>query len=66
MPAKYEAIRDKLAKGAPVNSPQYNAAQTSAARIYNAQRKRGQAPVTGPERPRRQTLAEAVNQSRRR
>lgn len=42
MPRKYEAIRDKMeAKG---KSPK--AAKKSAARIYNAQRKPGQKPVT--------------------
>ncbi len=42
MPAKYEAIRDALiAKGKPSK-----AAKTAAARIYNAQRKPGQRPVT--------------------
>lgn len=47
MPAKYEAIRDKLAKGAKKDSPAYNRAQSSAAAIYNAQRKPGAKPVTG-------------------
>lgn len=43
MPAKYEAIRDAaIAQGLP--EP---AAKTKAARIYNAQRKPGQKPVTG-------------------
>ncbi len=42
MPAKYEAIRDKLErKGA-----SSKAAKKSAARIYNATRKKGQKPVT--------------------
>lgn len=42
MPPKYEAIRDSLIdKGKSVK-----AAKTSAARIYNAQRKPGQKPVT--------------------
>ena len=42
MPAKYEAIRDKeIAQGKSVK-----AAKTSAAKIYNATRKKGQAPVT--------------------
>lgn len=42
MPAKYEAIRDKLvAKGKPLA-----AAKTSAAKIFNATRKKGQKPVT--------------------
>jgi len=47
MPKKYEAIRDKLAKGAKVDSPAYNRAQSRAAAIYNATRKPGQKPVTG-------------------
>lgn len=55
MPRQYEAIRDKLAKGAPVDSPAYNAAQSSAAAIYNA--KHPGAPVTGrsegPKKPRK-------------
>ena len=42
MPRKYEAIRDKMIKQG--KSPK--AAKTSAARIYNAQRKKGQKPVT--------------------
>lgn len=42
MPKKYEAIRDKFeAKGL-----SEKAAKTSAAKIYNATRKKGQAPVT--------------------
>ena len=43
MPKQYEAIRDKLISEG--KSPK--AAKTSAARIYNAQRKPGQKPVTG-------------------
>jgi len=43
MPKQYEAIRDALiAKGRSVAD-----AKTSAAKIYNARRKPGQAPVTG-------------------
>lgn len=42
MPKMYEAIRDNLRKkGLPLKD-----AKTSAARIYNAKRKKGQAPVT--------------------
>lgn len=42
-PKKYEAIRDSLVKkGEPLAE-----AKTSAAKIYNATRKPGQAPVTG-------------------
>ena len=53
MPKKYEAIRDKfINKG--MSTPK---AKTSAARIYNAQRKPGQAPVTRKHRSR--TLADA-------
>lgn len=36
MPAQYEAIRDKLAKGA-TSGPAYDQAQSSAAAIYNSQ-----------------------------
>ncbi len=36
MPAQYEAIRNKLAKGA-TSGPAYDAAQSSAAAIYNSQ-----------------------------
>ena len=36
MPKQYEAIRDKLAKGAAVDSPAYNQAQSRAAAIYNS------------------------------
>jgi hypothetical protein len=43
MPARYEAIRDSFVKkGKPLA-----AAKTSAAKIFNATRKRGEAPVTG-------------------
>ena len=43
MPAKYEAIRDSLkAQGKPAAQ-----AKSIAAATYNAQRKPGQAPVTG-------------------
>ena len=42
MPKKYEAIRDKFeAKGMPAQE-----AKKHAAMIYNATRKKGQAPVT--------------------
>jgi len=43
MPAKYEAIRDKLL----ASGKSEKAAKTSAARIFNSQRKPNQAPVTG-------------------
>jgi hypothetical protein len=49
MPRKYEAMRDKF-KAEGLSD---GAAKTKAARIYNAQRKRGQAPVTGHEKPSR-------------
>ncbi len=42
MPAKYEAIRDKLER----KGVSAKAAKKSAARIYNATRKKGQKPVT--------------------
>jgi len=42
MPKKYEAIRDSFIR----KGKSEKAAKTSAARIYNAQRKPGQAPVT--------------------
>ncbi len=43
MPKKYEALRDDfIHKGTPAKK-----AKAKAARIYNAQRKPGQAPVTG-------------------
>ncbi len=43
MPARYEAIRDSLvAKGKSLKQ-----AKTSAAKIFNATRKKGEAPVTG-------------------
>ncbi len=42
MPAKYEAIRDKFkSKGVPAKE-----AKTRAAKIFNATRKSGEAPVT--------------------
>ena len=43
MPKKYEAMRDSFAK----KGLSYDAAQTKAAKIYNATRKPGQKPVTG-------------------
>jgi hypothetical protein len=42
MPAKYEAMRDKFKQ----QGLKDKAAKKKAARIYNAQRKKGQAPVT--------------------
>lgn len=45
MPRAYEAMRDKFAEGAPVDSPKYDRAQARAAAIYNARHK-GR-PVTG-------------------
>lgn len=47
MPAKYVAIRDKLKAEGKSDA----AAKTSAAKIFNSQRKKGEAPVTGPEHP---------------
>jgi hypothetical protein len=35
MPKEYEVIRDRIAKGAAVDSPAYNKAQSIAAAIYN-------------------------------
>jgi len=46
VPAKYERLRDRLAR----SGRSMKAAKTLAAKIYNAQRKRGQAPVTGKHR----------------
>ncbi len=43
MPKKYEAIRDKMIS----EGKSAKAAKTSAAKIYNAERKPGQRPVTG-------------------
>lgn len=43
MPAKYEAIRDKF-KSQGMSDAE---AKTRAAKIFNATRKKGQAPVTG-------------------
>jgi hypothetical protein len=43
MPAKYEALRDKFKNKEGLKD---KAAKKKAARIYNAQRKKGQAPVT--------------------
>lgn len=42
MPKKYEAMRDKFKK----EGASDKAAKGKAARIYNAQRKKGQKPVT--------------------
>jgi hypothetical protein len=43
MPKKYEALRDKFINKEGLKP---KAAKGKAARIYNAQRKKGQAPVT--------------------
>lgn len=48
MPAQYEAIKRKMKAEGKSDA----AAKTSAARIFNAQRKPGQAPVTGPHKRR--------------
>jgi len=49
MPKRYEAIRDSLiAKGV-----EAAAAKTSAARIFNATRKKGETPVTGKDKKRK-------------
>lgn len=49
MPRKYEAIRDQfIAEGMPAEE-----ARTRAAKIYNAQRKPGQKPVTGKGKKKR-------------
>lgn len=45
MPKRYEAIRDRLIS----QGKSEKAAKTSAARIYNATRKPGTAPVTRKE-----------------
>lgn len=47
MPEKYEAIRDALIR----KGKSVDAAKTSAAKIYNSQRKPGQQPVTGRHEP---------------
>lgn len=45
MPPRYEAIRDSIKKKSP--SKPMAAVKTSAAKIFNATRKPGEAPVTG-------------------
>ena len=52
MPKKYEAIRDKLAKKLPLKE-----AKTRAAKIFNATRKKGEAPVTRGTAAREKRLA---------
>jgi hypothetical protein len=47
MPKAYEAMRDKFAAGAAVDSPAYDRAQAKAAAIYNAKHRRN--PVTAKE-----------------
>lgn len=42
MPKRYEAMRNKFARGAPKDSPAYNAAQTKAAKIYNSTKKKSE------------------------
>jgi hypothetical protein len=51
MPKAYEAMRDKFAEGAPVDSPKYDRAQARAASIYNA--KHPNRPVTGKHKRKR-------------
>jgi hypothetical protein len=48
MPKAYESMRDKFAKGAPKDSPEYDAAQSKAAAIYNSKHK--DSPVTGKKK----------------
>jgi hypothetical protein len=45
MPLEYEKIRDSIAKGPPVGSKKYKAAQSEAAAIYNT--RHPDSPVTG-------------------
>jgi len=47
MPRHYEKMRDKFAKGASEDSPEYDAAQSKAAAIYNSKHKKN--PVTGKD-----------------
>ena len=51
MPKAYESMRDKFAKGASKDSPEYDAAQSKAAAIYNSKHK-GK-PVTGKKKDKR-------------
>jgi hypothetical protein len=51
MPKAYEAMRDRFAEGAPVDSPKYDRAQSRAAAIYNA--KHPGRPVTGKHKRKR-------------
>lgn len=53
MPKRYEAMRDHFAKGAKKDSPTYDAAQTKAAKIYNATRKPGEPPLTRTHHPKK-------------
>ena len=48
MPAAYEAMRDKFAKGAPRGSKRFKRAQSKAAAIYNSSHPDN--PVTGKHR----------------
>lgn len=57
MPAKYEAIRDKLIS----EGMSEDEAQTRAAKIYNSQRKPGQEPVTGKHKKKKKTKPGAVD-----
>lgn len=49
MPDKYLAIRDNLVS----QGKSLKDARAEAAKIYNAERKRGQAPVTGKKEPKK-------------
>jgi len=62
MPRQYEAMRDKFAAGAPVDSPAYNAAQGKAARIYNS--KHPDSPVTGKSEGKRRSKAKKSRKPR--
>ena len=52
MPARYEKIRNQIAGKAKVDSPAYNRAQSKAAAIENALRKKEGKPPMRPSRGR--------------
>jgi hypothetical protein len=62
MPKAYESMRNKFAKGAAKDSPEYDAAQSKAAAIYNAKHK--DSPMTGKKKSKKKKRKKAKPASR--
>lgn len=58
MPKAYESMRDKFAKGAAKDSPEYDAAQSKAAAIYNSKHK--SKPVVGKKKSKKRKKSKPV------